>query len=169
MTYKRGTSSTVASTQPWMIAKRSLGQTQSSQTTLERLRFTEIKEDDDLFFSCQPPPGWTKSVEGYFTTIKDNSGRKRISQFSKIAYGDTEAFLSLCPMFTISQATVENGYLVCKILKNDQFVNSFSSREYDRTDPWSRENLRVKLDNECKDWLDTNFPEWKNPLAYWGD
>ncbi len=169
MTYKRGTPGAVASAPPWMIAKRSLGQTQDSKTNLVALGFTEIKEYDDLFFSCQPPPDWTKSTEGNWTWVYDKKGRKRIVQFYKSAYGDTEAFLSLCPMFTISQATVENGYLVCKILKNDQFEDSFASREYDPNDPWSRENLRVRLDKECKVWLDKKFPEWKNPLAYWGD
>jgi len=57
--------------------------------------FTEIQQADNLFYSCIPPKGWTKETTGYWTTIKDETGKERMSQFYKGAFYDRDAFINI--------------------------------------------------------------------------
>lgn len=87
----------IANNPKWMIA-RSMGfpnQGSDTREALEGLGFTNIQEADDLFYQVQAPTGWTKETEGYWTTVKDETGQKRMSQFYKGAWYDRDAFISI--------------------------------------------------------------------------
>lgn len=78
----------------WQIARRPNG----VGTVLEWLianGFTLNGEDNELFWGVNPPEGWTKSTEGFWTSIRDETGRERASQFFKGAWYDTDAFINL--------------------------------------------------------------------------
>jgi hypothetical protein len=63
--------------------------------SLEKLGFKVVGEHDDLFYEVVPPAGWTKTTSGYWTTVCDAAGTKRISQFFKGASYDREAFVNI--------------------------------------------------------------------------
>lgn len=66
-----------------------------SRSKLEELGFTDIEHGDDLFYSVKAPSGWTKETEGYWTTVKDEMGQKRMSQFYKGAWYDRDAHVNI--------------------------------------------------------------------------
>ncbi len=86
----------VAESEQWLIAKKENGwnQEKSVKEQLEDLGFVILDEHDDLFFSVQSPKGWTKNTKGYWTSVKDQDGNERISQFYKGAFYDRDAFLN---------------------------------------------------------------------------
>lgn len=83
----------VAENSTWLIAKKA-GRDEDTKTQLEAKGFTVLGEHDDLFYKVTPPEGWTKSTEGYWTTVKDQNGEEVISQFFKGAWYDRDAFAS---------------------------------------------------------------------------
>lgn len=65
-----------------------------SRSELEALGF-KVLDSDDMFYKVEPPQGWRKSKEGYWTTVRDSSGKERLNQFYKSALYDREAFLNI--------------------------------------------------------------------------
>jgi hypothetical protein len=65
-----------------------------SKPVLESLGF-QILDKIALFYEVIPPQGWTKSTEGYWTTVKDETDHTRFMQFYKAAIYDNDAFLSI--------------------------------------------------------------------------
>lgn len=84
----------VAENASWLLAKEQ-NMNGDSRQALEALGFTVLGEADDLFYQVQPPQGWDKSTQGYWTTVTDDAGNERISQFYKGAWYDRRAFLSI--------------------------------------------------------------------------
>jgi len=85
----------VAESETWLLARKHNMRQGDTRADLEALGFTVLGEADDLFYKVQPPAGWTKETSGYWTTVKDASGKERISQFFKGAWYDRDAFLSI--------------------------------------------------------------------------
>ena len=85
----------VATNPQWLIAREILHSDESAETVLAAMGFTDIKEHNQLFVTATPPDGWTKSTEGYWTTILDADENERISQFYKGAWYDERAFMSV--------------------------------------------------------------------------
>ena len=86
----------VAESEKWLIARKenAWDSKMSVKERLEEMGFVVLEEHDDLFYSVQPPEGWTKETQGYWTTVKDQEGNERISQFFKGAFYDRDAFLN---------------------------------------------------------------------------
>lgn len=86
----------VATRPEWRIARQenAYNQALSVEDKLELIGFTDIQVSDHLFFICKPPAGWTRNTEGYWTTIKDDKGRDRISMFYKGAIYDQRAHVN---------------------------------------------------------------------------
>jgi len=84
----------IAEDAAWLLARK-IGRNQDSRQVLTKLGFTILGEADDLFYKTRPPKGWSKSTEGYWTTVKDEKGSERISQFYKGAIYDRDAFLDV--------------------------------------------------------------------------
>lgn len=86
----------VAENEQWLVARKENGWNSKMpvKERLEELGFTVLEEHDDLFYSVQPPEGWTKETQGYWTSIKDQDGKECISQFFKGAFYDRDAFLN---------------------------------------------------------------------------
>lgn len=87
----------VAESEKWLIANKENPMSRSQVSTKEKLEemgFTVLEDYDDLFYAVQPPTGWTKETQGYWTTIQDSAGKQRISQFFKGAFYDRDAFLN---------------------------------------------------------------------------
>ncbi|HLM83629.1 MAG TPA: hypothetical protein VK254_00235 [Candidatus Bathyarchaeia archaeon] len=89
----------VAESEQWLLARKmNRGASRDGRSVkdiLEEMGFVVLEEYDDLFFSVQPPEGWKKETQGYWTTVWDESGKERISQFFKGAFYDRDAFLNI--------------------------------------------------------------------------
>jgi len=91
----------IAESEEWQIAKElnTVGSEYKhgdSKKELERLGFTNIRPGrKDLFYSVTPPKGWTKETQGFWTTVKDEKGNERMTQFYKGAFYDERAFVNI--------------------------------------------------------------------------
>lgn len=85
----------VAQNPEWLLARRTNLRGDDTRASLEDLGFKVNGEADDLFYRVTPPDGWTKTTEGYWTTVWDATGKERISQFFKGAFYDRSAFLNI--------------------------------------------------------------------------
>jgi hypothetical protein len=86
----------VAENPTWLLARQvNNPERGDSLDSLEQLGFTIRGTHDNLFYEVTPPEGWTKSTEGYWTTIFDGAGAERMTQFFKGAFYDQRAFLNI--------------------------------------------------------------------------
>ena len=97
ITIEEGAQKRVATSEVWQLAKQAgwLSRNETSRRALEEMGFTILDDKDDLFFKVQPPAGWTKATEGYWTYICDADRKERLTQFYKGAWYDSDAFLNL--------------------------------------------------------------------------
>jgi len=141
---------------------------------LESLGFVFGEAVDELFNDVQFPEGWTKTPTEHsmWSDLLDEQGRKRGSIFYKAAFYDRSAHMSLnhkmsySPVYEHHDGYVENGiqYFVSDgkdILYETELV--MVEKKYEG-DYW-------KLDDAASanvvQWLEDNYPDYKNPLAYW--
>lgn len=66
-----------------------------SRAVLEALGFEVLSEEGNLFYLVRPPEGWTKTTQGYWTSVKDKDGKERMTMFYKGAWYDQDAFLNI--------------------------------------------------------------------------
>ena len=76
--------------QTWSIAKNA--DYGDSRKGLEALGFSILKESK-LFYSVNPPEGFTKSTEGDWTSVFDAAGKKVLMSFYKSNPWDADAYM----------------------------------------------------------------------------
>ena len=90
----------VAEAEEWRLAREmnyvrgESARGSDSREELEAMGFT-ILQEGDLFYITTPPEGWTKTTQGFWTSVCDEEGNERISMFFKGAVYDRRAFLSI--------------------------------------------------------------------------
>lgn len=145
-----------------MLPKEIHGATREQLTALG---FKFGADVDELFVTCELPPGWTKhgTDHSMHSDLLDEQGRKRAGIFYKAAFYDRRADMNMNQRFSINQYRdgSQDDYMCCVVTDGDEVV--FDAGEWKRGDYDHSDRLRAS----CKDWLDERHPEWKNPLACW--
>ena len=129
---------------------------------------------DDLFVEAQLPPGWKKVATGHsmWSHLVDERGRERASIFYKAAFYDRSAHINPSRRFWFGHTY--KGEIFAHVSDSSGVLWRTESigpePEYERGSDtpyalWHEQ--RDKLDRLAKDWLNTNYPDWQNPLAYW--
>lgn len=130
--------------------------------------FGEVVPGDDLFQYVQLPAGWTKRSTSHsmHNDLLDDKGRKRAGIFYKAAFYDRNAHLYCVRRFSVEldYDELEKGFAIVyvkdggevKLVKTVQFVEKSDE-----------ESARQQAFDGAKNWLNTNFPDWENPAAYW--
>ena len=95
MHQEAGVQRAVAESEQWLIARKTNPGWKDSREALEKLGFKVVRESDDLFYEVEAPAGWTKTTDGYWTTVRDETGAERFSQFFKGAFYDRDAFVNV--------------------------------------------------------------------------
>jgi hypothetical protein len=138
---------------------------------------------DDLFYRVELPPDWLKKpkIDIEWSCLIDDSGRKRATIFynGSLASGGPIAFVNITPVFLHSLEPIskfgidsECGKWHYVIRRADLKV--WVSNEIE-PEPWYKsqqeKNQWTKqiesFESKAIQWLDTNYPEWKNETAYW--
>jgi hypothetical protein len=155
--------------------------------TLRRLGFL-IHEEKDGVLHLTPPNGWRLMTPPHslWTDLVDQDGHKRGSIFSETSYYDRSPRIEITPRFTVREVylddneklitgTGEVGY--SQWVVHDLQTKSFSYRHppslfvhYASAAPHiTKAALAEKrLATECCiAWLDTAYPDWRKPDAYW--
>lgn len=137
----------------------------SDRENLCKLGFLFGNDVDELFVECKLPAGWSKRATSHqmWSDLLDGLGRVRARIFYKAAFYDRRA----------------DFYLLCRLkieekfpMPPDEFVSMSIIREgvqiefigaYRPGDLEAHHSFRKSSEG----WLKQNYPDWKNPLAYW--
>ena len=120
---------------------------------------------DELFVTCELPPGWTKlaTEHSMHSALLDEQGRKRAGIFYKAAFYDRRADMNMNRRFNVD--LYRDGsladYMRCVVTDGGGVV--FDAGEWKRGDY----NHCERLHDACKSWLTDAHPDWNSPLAYW--
>jgi hypothetical protein len=130
---------------------------------------------DDLFVNVTLPEGWTKQATDHsmWSDLLDDKGRKRAAIFYKAAFYARNAHLSLNRRFGFTT------YESCDAEGNDADYNEATHQKVVIWDGgeeikviglWEKQDYKAAdpLGAEARDWLQENYPDWQNPMAYWG-
>lgn len=144
----------------------------------ELMNIKILSDYDVLRYQVEFPAGWsTKRIDGYHTNILDSKNRIRISYFYKNTPYDKDAFCNFCRRYNWD------------ILPFDNY-KSDASYEERKSKPWRLiitdcgqeikllrtyypQTIEQYFDKDkilqpiAIDYLDSNYPEWKNIHAYW--
>lgn len=146
---------------------------------LEKMGIVFGDEVDELFINVTLPDGWKKERTGHsmWSILKDDKGRERASIFYKAAFYDRRAFMRLESRFFATAQPVggwdsDNTIFHAVVLDGGQIV-----WESEKTPPKPENatneemiawyDFEEGLKNQAVAWLNENYPDWENPLAYW--
>ena len=134
---------------------------------------------DDLFINVTLPPGWKKQATSHsmWSHLTDELGRERASIFYKAAFYDRDAFININRRFTYKTQPVggydSDGYrkgrethpFECVVTDCDTVIWTSEPVSPSAQLEWFR--IDDVLRPMGKAWLDKNYPDWENPIAYW--
>lgn len=136
------------------------------RTELEALGFIFGEPIDDLFVSVKFPDGWTKKATDHsmHSDLLDEQGRKRGAIFYKAAFYDRRADMSLNVRYRAKSSypndrTTPNEFTV----QDADGAVLYTAGTAAQDDYETRRAMQVL----CDTWLDENFPDHRNPVAYW--
>lgn len=160
-----------------------------TKSVLEKLgvRFLGEVPDDPIFQYVEFSEGWKKvpTAEPRLSMLVDTNGRERARIFYKAAPYDRRASLLLETRYTyrdILNRSAFDGTLLNDTEPIVAFVTDgcgegvgeerilWTSEEFDP--PQERlERFRAwqAARKQAEAWLDENFPQWRDPLAYWDE
>lgn len=143
-----------------------------SRTSLERLGFVILGEADDLFYNTQLPAGWKRQGTSHsmHSNVLDAEGRERVNIFYKAAFYDRRAHLWVVGRYKPSYEPVNGWDNIDYKAEANPWVAlaSDGGREI-----WRSEVLHLSASSDAskvaREWLDSHFPQWQDPFAYWDD
>jgi hypothetical protein len=150
---------------------------------LKQLGFTDFVDHDEMFYLATLPNGWTVKQDGrnpYLSLFMDALGRKRLYQIYKGAvYGHqrdlrvNHRFLALVVRKS-DKGSYNNykvgedhiGIVIDSGASTDEWAIIWQSEPLKLSEdkPWFESKALRKL---AEDWLDLNYPKYKDPFAYW--
>lgn len=129
---------------------------------------------DDLFVNVVLPNGWKKQATSHsmHSDLLDEKGRVRAMIFYKAAFYDRRANMRMCSRYNI------DDHVACDADGNDVKYGKHTHFKTVVTDGATVIHvigMREAADymagdiyyREAQAWLDENYHDWRNPLAYW--
>jgi hypothetical protein len=137
----------------------------ATRNQLEALGFRFGDDADDLFVNVTFPPGWKLSATSHsmHNDLLDDQGRKRAGIFYKAAFYDRKADIHFSPRFWVSSYEMGSTEDHCRCDVKDGDKVLFEAGECGRTEWAARDALEAK----ATAWLVSNYPEYRDPFAYW--
>lgn len=125
---------------------------------------------DDLFLGVMLPKGWKKefTTHSMWNNLVDDKGSIRAMIFYKAAFYDRDAFVDFKTRYE-----TDFKFLDEKHPERDWDSARIISVKDNRTGEtlWASDKCfygdNDRVYQEAKDWLDKNFPDWKDINAYW--
>lgn len=155
----------------------------TTREQLEALGIVFGNDVDDIFVEAKLPDGWKKvpTEHSMWSELLDDKGRIRAPIFYKAAFYDRKAHLTLVPRFSYQVQPV-SGWQDPNQLKHEwhgvvadcgtifwvtqsRIAPQPDFSDAKKIDDWYKE--KDALGNSARLWLEKNYPDWKNPLAYW--
>jgi len=134
------------------------------KAALESLGFVFGEKVEDIFLSCQFPEGWAvrPTTHSMHSDLVDPSGSVRGGVFYKAAFYDRNAHLNLKTRYRVDCDYEEpESSIFIADAKTGTHAHELGSVAYINRD------TRRAMEKAGAEWLIANFPDHKNPLAYW--
>lgn len=145
-----------------MLPKEIIGATREELTALG---FKFGADVDELFVTCELPPGWTKSgtEHAMHSDLLDDQGRNRAGIFYKAAFYDRRANMHMARRYGVESWREGSSDKVRRVDATDcgQVIKEFG--EVGRTE-WA---AIAAMEEEAKAWLTATHSAWESPLACW--
>lgn len=136
---------------------------------------------DDLFMEVQLPNGWKiePTDHSMWSDLKDDKDRVRASIFYKAAFYDRDAFVHPTHFMSAGyECPADLDYNMDRKIRDTSphigYVRDSNGKEYYRTHEiipskeYGEKTFKVlELRDMAYEWLEENFPDHKDPLAYW--
>lgn len=135
------------------------------RAALESLGFKFGDVVEDIFLRCTMPAGWSikPTTHSMHSDLLDPAGCKRGGIFYKAAFYDRNASLRLCNRYRVeSDYQKPRSTIYVVDTATDLKVHIAGDAEYEQFAEC------CQLDKEALEWLAKNYPDYRNPLAYWG-
>lgn len=138
----------------------------ADRAALESLGFAFGDKVDDIFLQCTFPVGWSikPTDHSMHSDLIDPQGRKRGGIFYKAAFYDRNASLRLNTRY----------YQRCDYEKPTSTYFIVDSADGSRkhvvgTAPYADYQAGEQVNQAARQWLESNLPNYQDPLAYWAD
>ncbi len=133
--------------------------------------FLGIVEGDDIFQFVELPAGWKKmsTNDPMWSKLIDDKGRDRATIFYKAAFYDRRAQMSLSTRFRLQRNYERQQYenvAVVHVLDRDEVAYATDPIEFPYEDD-KKHQVTKQAYEAAVAWLDKNYPDWRNPGAYW--
>lgn len=130
----------------------------------ESMGFQFLDNADDIFVNVKFPPGWKKvpSESAYWTDLIDDKGRKRASIFYKAAFYDRHSIIHPEQRFRQNtEYSDEENTRTVTITDSGKVIHTVGVCSL-----YDRDSMDL-IDSQADAWLKQNYPDWRNPAAYW--
>ncbi len=138
---------------------------------------------DELFYEVQLPKGWkiVSTDHSMWSRLVDEKGRERLSIFYKAAFYDRDAFVNINRRFKVETSRYDKvdgewettpefktkQDIFAKVLDGDKVVFKTEVRKVNIKHVGLFETLFDKCQEEAENWLNRNYPNYKDVHAYW--
>jgi len=146
------------------------------RTQLEQLGFVFGEDADDTFVYVTFPKGWKKlpTDHSMWSDLIDDKGRKRGAIFFKAAFYDRRADMHLTNRFSYGRFYEHHDEYIDNVI---QYYVMDCDKIVFKTLPLSCEKQYSEewweKDKTCSEWaqnwLNEEYPNWEDPMAYWED
>jgi hypothetical protein len=138
----------------------------ATREDLTALGFNFGADADDLFVTCELPVGWTKRATDHsmHSDLLDEQGRQRAGIFYNAAFYDRCAYMSMNRRYGVSTYNDGSSDQMRRVDITDGGTRIFKEFGEAKADDYAG---RDALEEAATAALTEQFPEWRNPLAYW--
>jgi len=135
------------------------------------VKFLGVVEGDPMFQYVKLPKGWKKMPTDHsmWSKLVDEKGRERAAIFYKAAFYDRRANMRLSTRFSASrdyERQNKEGVAVAHVMDCGKVVHTTEPIKLP-ADTLEKYEVAEKADQAAAAWLDKNYPDWRNPAAYW--
>ena len=135
------------------------------------VKFLGEVEGDPMFQYVELPEGWKKMPTDHsmWSKLLDDKGRERASIFYKAAFYDRSAHLGLSRRFGFRRdhdRRDKEGVAITHVTDGDNVIHATKPIKLPK-DKRKQYEVAQKADKAAIAWLNKQYPEWRNPGAYW--
>ena len=135
------------------------------------VKFLGEVEGDPMFQYVELPAGWKKAPTDHsmWSKLLDDKGRERASIFYKATFYDRSAHLSLTTRFGFRRdydREEKEGVAVTYVTDGGNIIHTTEAIKMP-DDRQKRYEVGDKADKAASAWLNKQYPDWRNPGAYW--
>lgn len=129
--------------------------------------FSEIS-GDDVLCKAKLPTGWclNSTEHPMWNNIVDNKGNVRASMFYKAAFYDRSAHMNLETRYRLDRDYIDEDTVEVYFGNKNEKLFVAGKYSYSEDDAYEKSEKCYQL---AEDFANKNYPDWKNPLAYWDD